>query len=100
MLFMDLLQGIGLDLNGRNLVNMFAGVLKNNTAAQKIRDMAVLLRINDSGTWELHDEAALLMILSDRVLHGKMQIICDHADDHIVIIMHLTLEMIVLCAID
>ncbi len=52
MLFPDLFQRIPLDFDGRNLIDIFAMILKEDAALEMIGDEITSFRIDDHGMWE------------------------------------------------
>ena len=60
---MNLIQGIGLDPNGRNLIEMFGFILKNDTAREVFGKAFGLIRIDNGGMRIAHDKATGLRIL-------------------------------------
>ena len=92
---MNFLQRIGLDPDGGDFVNVLSFILKKNAAPQIFRKLFIFFRIDDRRTWEMHSITAIFVSFMNGILHGKMQIIRDHTDDHFTIIAHLTFQMII-----
>ena len=96
---MNLIQGIGLDPNGRNLIEMFGFILKNDTAREVFGKAFGLIRIDNGGMRKAHDKDTGFRILREGMLYGEMKIIRDHAYDHFQIVPHLAFQVIIVCTI-
>lgn len=62
---------------------------KENAAAKAVRQGVISVGINDDGTWEVKRDFFRSRIRRSRVLQGEVQVIGDHAQDHLPVIPHL-----------
>lgn len=56
MLIVNFFQRVGLDPDGRDLIDMFAVILKDNPALQFIREISVLIGIQNNGMGKADDK--------------------------------------------
>lgn len=71
VLLADLLKGVGLYFDCRNLINIFGMVRKENTAAEAVRQGVVLVGIDDDGAWKA-DCSFQMIIVSVRHQQGDI----------------------------
>ena len=95
---MYLLQGICLNFNCRDFVDMFAVVLKDYTTLEMIRNGLILLWIDYNGLREIQCDFSGILVHSLRMSDGKTHVIGKHSDDHLLFILHLALHMIIVGA--
>ena len=97
MLPLNLFHRIILHLNRRHLIGVFAVILKDDPAAQPVRNLLVLFRVKNNRPWKPQDHFSCCILFRCTVLHGKMQIIRKHTDHHLMVVLHLAFNMIIIC---
>lgn len=96
MLLTDLLKGVGLYFDSRNLVNVFCLVREEDAAAEIVGQGVVLIGIDDRRAGEADGYFLGWRTGRGCMLQREVQIVRDHAQNHQPVIVHLAFQVVVI----
>ncbi len=96
MFFADILQRVGLYAYRGNLVDMLTAIREDQSALELVGDGAILLRVDYQGMGKMQGDLPGGSVFRGTVLDSEVEVIGNHTDVHMVVIVHLALNVVVI----